>query len=732
MNHLQQGVLELAACLGASGEEPNQLSQASHCLQCIQLVSKEVSTRSLPSSGTVLRWSFIRDKVLSLSGQRMFRKKKKKKKKLEISSPKDFEHRVHTSFDAKGGNFVGLPPQWHGLIEPVQRPKPLVDPSTITPLELKPKKTVVRGSFVGHGEYIAAAISHLSQLSVSSSNSLRKTSPSERKKAPPQGRQGKVQEDGGRGLDGVAPDNEDRARTCAMGSETGSPSRARRKSPAPQHDEAPPKSRSFHKESVPTPQNGPIHPIGPEEPPHPRKHVPKEEASPVDWPGQNGVPAHSILPNPRPGSGFRSSRTPTPQPQLTLDPEIHVNGLLPPCSQNSPSGHFSSHSLQGGSVQRHHPPHNGVGDPLLRGLRLYRSVRVPSSYTAGLSPYLSGSGQARPRISVPKKQDNPFLPRPSPAGGSPCSRPLSLELAAPETSEVTHEQFRAALELVVDKGEPRSYLENFVKIGEGSTGVVCIAREKHSGRQVAVKMMDLCGQQRRELLFNEVVIMRDYQHRNVVEMYKSALVEEELWVIMEYLQGGALTDIVSEIRLDEEQIATVCEAVLQALAFLHAKGVIHRDIKSDSILLSLDGRIKLSDFGFCAQISKDIPKRKSMVGTPYWMAPEVISKQPYGTEVDIWSLGIMVVEMVDGEPPYFNDTPVAAMKRLRDEPPPTVRSVHKISPMLKDFLECMLTRDPLGRASAAELLEHPFLLQAGSARCLVPLVERHRKRVSRC
>ncbi|KAG9344847.1 hypothetical protein JZ751_010536 [Albula glossodonta] len=622
MNHLQQGVFELAACLGASGEEPNQLSQASHCLQCVSFGSADVRRGGVTGQGAGVGGGTPAfscrnvtspfPQVLSLSGQRMFRKKKKKKKKLEISSPKDFEHRVHTSFDAKGGNFVGLPPQWQGLIEPVQRPKPLVDPSTITPLELKPKKTVVRGSFVGHGEYIAAAISHLSQLSVSSSNSLRKTSPSERKRAPPQGRQGKVQEDGGCGLDNVAPDNEGRARTCAMGSETGSPSRARRKSPAPQHDEAPPKSRSFHKESVPTPQNGPTPPIGPEEPPHPRKHVPKEEASPVDWPGQNGVPAHSILPNARPGSGFRSSRTPTPQPQLTLDPEIHVNGLLPPCSQNSPSGHFSSHSLQGGSVQRHHPPHNGVGDPLLRGLRLYRSVRVPASYTAGLSPYLSGSGQARPRISVPKKQDNPFLPRPSPTGGSPSSRPLSLELAAPETSEVTHEQFRAALELVVDKGDPRSYLENFVKIGEGSTGVVCIAREKHSGRQVAVKMMDL---------------------------------------------------------LDEEQIATVCEAVLQALAFLHAKG------------------IKLSDFGFCAQISKDIPKRKSMVGTPYWMAPEVISKQPYGTE---------------------------------------------ISPMLKDFLECMLTRDPLGRASAAELLEHPFLLQAGSARCLMPLVERHRKRVSRC
>uniref|UniRef100_A0AAY5EJ75 non-specific serine/threonine protein kinase n=2 Tax=Electrophorus TaxID=8004 RepID=A0AAY5EJ75_ELEEL len=114
------------------------------------------------------------------------------------------------------------------------------------------------------------------------------------------------------------------------------------------------------------------------------------------------------------------------------------------------------------------------------------------------------------------------------------------------------------------------------------------------------------------------------------------------------------------------------------------------------------------------------------------MAPEVISKSPYGTEVDVWSMGIMVVEMVDGEPPYFSETPVAAMKRLRDEPAPTVRNVQQVSPVLKDFLDRMLTRDPVERASATDLLEHPFLLQSSSPQCLVPLVEQYRKRMSHC
>ncbi|KAH0810169.1 hypothetical protein MTP99_011934 [Tenebrio molitor] len=287
---------------------------------------------------------------------------------------------------------------------------------------------------------------------------------------------------------------------------------------------------------------------------------------------------------------------------------------------------------------------------------------------------------------------------------------------------LTHEQFRAALQMVVSSKDPRENLERFVKIGEGSTGTVCIAHDRNTGRQVAVKKMDLRKQQRRELLFNEVVIMRDYHHPNVVEMFDSYLVNDELWVVMEFLEGGALTDIVTHSRMDEEQIATVCKQCLKALSYLHSQGVIHRDIKSDSILLALDGRVKLSDFGFCAQVSQELPKRKSLVGTPYWMSPEVISRLPYGPEVDIWSLGIMVIEMVDGEPPFFNEPPLQAMRRIREMPPPKLKNGHKVSPRLQSFLDRMLVRDPAQRATAQELLAHPFLRQAGPPALLVPLM----------
>ncbi|KAM6289182.1 LOW QUALITY PROTEIN: serine/threonine-protein kinase PAK 4 [Aegotheles albertisi] len=337
-----------------------------------------------------------------------------------------------------------------------------------------------------------------------------------------------------------------------------------------------------------------------------------------------------------------------------------------------------------------------------------RSKNLEQPPHPGLTPHASDPHLAR---QPPHPGPAPPAPLPPPASSQQPRSPQR------EPQRVSHEQFRAALQMVVDPGDPRTYLDNFIKIGEGSTGIVCIATVKSTGKLVAVKKMDLRKQQRRELLFNEVVIMRDYQHD---------LVGDELWVVMEFLEGGALTDIVTHTRMNEEQIAAVCLAVLKALAVLHAQGVINRDIKSDSILLTHDGR-ELSDFGFCAQVNKEVPRRKSLVGTPYWMAPELISRLPYGPEVDIWSLGVMVIEMVDGEPPYFNEPPLKAMKMIRDNPP-QLKNVHKVSPSLKGFLERLLVRDPVQRATATELLKHPFLGKAGPPASIVPLMRQNRLR----
>jgi len=195
---------------------------------------------------------------------------------------------------------------------------------------------------------------------------------------------------------------------------------------------------------------------------------------------------------------------------------------------------------------------------------------------------------------------------------------------------------------------------------------------------------------------------------------------------MEYMDGGCLTDILEqfdELKMTEPQIAFVARETLKALSYIHSLHRIHRDIKSDNVLLTLSGQLKLADFGYAAQLTQKQQKRNTVVGTPYWMAPELIRGHDYGIKVDIWSLGIMVMETVEGEPPYMEFPPLRALFLITTKGIPPLKEPHKWSPEFNDFFSRCLDKDVEKRPDANTLLKHPFMTHAGEAADFSPLIK---------
>ncbi|RMZ91211.1 hypothetical protein DV736_g1537, partial [Chaetothyriales sp. CBS 134916] len=307
-------------------------------------------------------------------------------------------------------------------------------------------------------------------------------------------------------------------------------------------------------------------------------------------------------------------------------------------------------------------------------------------------------------------------------------------------SSMSESEVMAKLKQVVSRDNPMDSYAKQKKIGQGASGSVYVARVKESAPsqiarelyrthgpkgQVAIKQMDLRNQPRKELIVNEIIVMKDSKHPNIVNFLDSFLQESsnELWVVMEFMEGGALTDVIeNNAVITEDQIATICNETCKGLAHLHSQDIIHRDIKSDNVLLDRMGNVKITDFGFCAKLTESKSKRATMVGTPYWMAPEVVKQKEYGPKVDIWSLGIMAIEMIESEPPYLNEEPLKALFLIATNGTPRLKNPNKLSRELKAFLSVCLCVDVRSRASADELLRNDFMRMGCSLASLSELL----------
>eukprot|EP01126_Amoeba_proteus_P019671 TRINITY_DN2019_c0_g1_i4.p1 TRINITY_DN2019_c0_g1~~TRINITY_DN2019_c0_g1_i4.p1 ORF type:complete len:258 (+),score=56.45 TRINITY_DN2019_c0_g1_i4:841-1614(+) len=231
-----------------------------------------------------------------------------------------------------------------------------------------------------------------------------------------------------------------------------------------------------------------------------------------------------------------------------------------------------------------------------------------------------------------------------------------------------------------------------------------------------------------EDLVTEIAMMKTLSHPNIVKYIDSYIVEQKLWVVMEFMGGGSLTDILDlfpNLQMTESEIALIMLECLKALEYIHRMHRIHRDIKSDNILLDTNGSVKLADFGYTVQLTEAKNKRNTTIGTPYWEAPEVITGDPYDSKVDIWSLGIMAIEMAEGEPPYMDLPPLTALRLIVvDGIPPLVKQV---SSEFNTFIDMCLEIGVTARATSQELLRHPFILKACSKDDMKRLIRRSKQ-----
>ncbi|XP_031163030.1 STE20-like serine/threonine-protein kinase isoform X2 [Sander lucioperca] len=267
------------------------------------------------------------------------------------------------------------------------------------------------------------------------------------------------------------------------------------------------------------------------------------------------------------------------------------------------------------------------------------------------------------------------------------------------------------------------------ELGDGAFGKVYKAQNKQNGTLAAAKVIDTKTEDELEDYMVEIEILASCNHHHIVKLLDAFYFEGKLWILIEFCAGGAVDAIMLELErpLTEPQIRVVCRQTLEALSYLHENKVIHRDLKAGNILLSLDGEVKLADFGVSAKNTKTLQRRDSFIGTPYWMAPEVVmcetsKDRPYDFKADIWSLGVTLIELAQIEPPNHEMNPMRVLLKIAKSEPPTLMHPSRWSPEFNDFLRKALDKNVDNRWGTLQLLQHPFVTSVTDSRPLRELI----------